>query len=120
MHMQMGWGCSPHKGYAGGGHDMGMPLVPAPAVGFAMMVGLMMGVMIGRKKSMMHGMMGGMGHGMMGGMGRGYGSGGDWMSRKKAMMYGHHHHGYGTPPCCCGSEGEASQGEAENEGAETE
>lgn len=89
--------CSPGPmGHGGRGHDMVVPLIPAPAAFVAMMFGFMIGVMIGRKKKMMHG--------MGSHMAWGGGSWGDWAERKKmmGMTYAHHHHGEGTPPCSCG------------------
>lgn len=95
MHGQMRWAGHP-MGYWGGGHQMDIPMVPAPAVFLAMMVGVMVGVMIGRKKSMMHGMGPGMTH-----AGTAWG---DWAARKTMMgeMSAHHHHGDGAPACGCG------------------
>ena len=122
MHDRMNWGGHPHKCCSGTGMDMEVPLIPAPVAVLTMIVGVAIGVIIGHKKAMMHGMGG---HGMMGGMGHGMMGGGNWMARKKAMMYGapmHHHHGYGTRPCCCGAEGdqtaEASEGTEEGGSAE--
>lgn len=121
MHGRMGWGHDPHKRYSGAGIELDVPLVPAPHVWAAVLIGMLLGVMVGYKKAMMvqaHRRM------MMGGMRGGYGGDGDWMARKKAMMRGmamHHHHGYGSAPCCCGAEGEARrspEGTAEGMGAE--
>jgi hypothetical protein len=95
--------------YGGGEHQMGIPLIPAPAALCALMIGVMIGVMIGRKKSMMHGM----GPGMMHGMGSGMRCGGDvWGDRaaRKQMMgegFGHHHHGDAMPACGCGHDSSA-------------
>ncbi len=113
MHEPMSWGG--HSMGRGDGHQMSVPMIPAPAAFFAMMFGVMIGVMIGRRKAMMHGMSSGtmgsgmMGHGIMHGMESGMkcGDGGwdDWASRKKMVMgkmSEHHHHGEGSPACCCG------------------
>jgi hypothetical protein len=104
----MGWG--------GGEHQMGIPMIPAPAAFFAMMMGVTIGVMIGRRKSMMHGM----GMGAMHGMGSGMKCGGgwdEWAARKKMMgqMSGHHHHGEGMPACSCGSDVSSAGGPATGE-----
>lgn len=127
MHGRMAWGHDPHKRYSGAGMELDVPLVPAPHVWAAAIIGMLVGVMIGYKKAklaQMHSrMMGGMGHGMMGG-GMRYGGDGDWMSRKKAMMQAmaaHHHHGYGSAPCCCGADvqpGAAQQGADKGEDTE--
>jgi H+/Cl- antiporter ClcA len=93
MHGPMGMG-NWHMG-SGGENQMGIPLIPAPAAFFALMVGVMIGVMIGRRKAMMHD---------MGCCGDGWS---DWAARKKMMggMPAHHHHGDGMPACGCGAPG---------------
>lgn len=90
MHGQMMGGHHPMS-FGGGGHQMSVPLIPAPVAFVTMMVGLMIGCMIGRKHAMMHGMDSGMG--CCGDDGGGWPMHGD--------MSTHHHHGVGTPACGC-------------------